>query len=97
MESHFQGMLPYGWEDSSTGKCMGTPGNGAINTRPWRQIRRLLRRHVCSQKYWNFLDISIRGRDSDLSIYHVRSRPCKGDYKRTVLGSQRKSECVDRL
>ncbi|GBM02419.1 hypothetical protein AVEN_76472-1 [Araneus ventricosus] len=44
-------------------------GNGSIDPRPWR-------RNVGSQKYWNFLDISIRGRDPDLSKwFHVTSRP----------------------
>ncbi|GBM07803.1 hypothetical protein AVEN_33091-1 [Araneus ventricosus] len=42
-------------------------GNGSINSRPWRQIWRLCRRNVGSQKYWNFLDISTRGRDPDLT------------------------------
>ncbi|GBN90299.1 hypothetical protein AVEN_127767-1 [Araneus ventricosus] len=74
--------------------------------RPWR----LLRRNAGSQKYWNFLDISIRSQDPDLSrCFHVTSRPVgeiiKGPYSdhRAVFGrlesieSSLDFERVDRL
>ncbi|GBM76987.1 hypothetical protein AVEN_161465-1 [Araneus ventricosus] len=48
------------------------------NTRRMEPSTPTLRRNGGFQKYWNFLDISIRGRDPDLSRrFHVTSRPVK--------------------
>ncbi|GBN77359.1 hypothetical protein AVEN_189682-1 [Araneus ventricosus] len=48
---------------------MGIPGEWSHWPRPWRPF---WRRNVGSQKYWNFLDISNRGRDPYLSRwFHV--------------------------
>ncbi|GBO23218.1 hypothetical protein AVEN_99004-1 [Araneus ventricosus] len=47
--------------------------NGVIDPRPSPQI---WQRNVGSQKYWNFLDISIRDRGQDLTrCLDVTSRP----------------------
>ncbi|GBN92345.1 hypothetical protein AVEN_214886-1 [Araneus ventricosus] len=50
------------------GVCIVMPEEWSHRPRPWR-------RNVGSQKYWNFLDISIRGLDSDFIGFHVTSLP----------------------
>ncbi|GBM98368.1 hypothetical protein AVEN_137647-1 [Araneus ventricosus] len=57
--------------------------NRAIDPRPWRQTwRPIWRRNLGSQNYWNFLDVCIRGRASDLSrLFYMTLHPVRKSIK----------------
>ncbi|GBN88789.1 hypothetical protein AVEN_72334-1 [Araneus ventricosus] len=77
------------------GYVWGIRGNGAIYPRHWRPF---WQGNVRSQKYWNFLDFSIRAGFIQMIPCDVTA--CRGDYKRIVLGSQNNSSLLsdwDRL